>query len=177
MAAHRARPCQPPPARTGTDPPVLLSQALLDLFSASGTSLLPAWRSASEASPLPAWHSVAGPLAKHVIPTAFDSETGTLTLASATEAWLTQTRLLADRLTQRLNDVLGAGTVRHIRVVKRASSAVLPPPPTQHSPHAPLEPTAVPPDPAIQAALNRQAHQLPCEYDQFTLQGVRRPKP
>ncbi|WP_181360797.1 DciA family protein [Streptomyces sp. S1D4-14] len=105
----------------GRTPPVLLSQALLDLFSASGTS------------PLPAWHSVAGPLAQHVIPTAFDPETGTLTVASATEAWLTQTRLLADRLTQRLNDVLGAGTVRHIRVLKRASSAVLPPPPTPHS--------------------------------------------
>ncbi|PBC92785.1 uncharacterized protein DUF721 [Streptomyces sp. Ag82_O1-15] len=86
----------------GRTPPVLLSQALRDLFSASGTSLLWAWRSVSEASPLPDWHSVAGPLAKHVIPTAFDSETGTLTLASATEAWLTQTRILADRLTQRL---------------------------------------------------------------------------
>ncbi|MFF1604787.1 DciA family protein [Streptomyces mirabilis] len=161
----------------GRTPPVLLSQALRDLFSASGTSLLWAWRSVSEASPLPDWHSVAGPLAKHVIPTAFDSETGTLTLASATEAWLTQTRILADRLTQRLNDVLGAGTVRHIRVVKRASSAVLPPPPTPHSPHAPLEPTAMPPDPAIEAALNRQARQLPREPDQFTLRGVSRPKP
>ncbi|MGW1289947.1 DciA family protein [Streptomyces sp. NPDC002586] len=141
----------------GRTPPVLLARALLDLFAVS------------EASPLPAWHSVAGPLAKHVVPTAFDSETGTLTLAGAAAAWLTNTRLLADRLIQGLNDVLGSGTVRHIRLVKRDSSAVLPQLPVPDSPRAQPEPTTVPSDPAIEAALNRQARQLPRETDQFTL--------
>jgi hypothetical protein len=123
----------------------------------------------SEASPLPAWHAVAGPLAKHVAPTAFDSETGTLTLASASVAWLTNTRLLADRLMQGLNDMLGAGTVRHIHLVKRDPSTLLPLPPMPDSPRTPEPgPTTVPPDPAIEAALNRQARQLPRESHQFT---------
>ncbi|MEU8718573.1 DciA family protein [Streptomyces sp. NPDC048663] len=135
---------------------VLLARALFDLFSVS------------ETSPLPAWHAVAGPLAKHVIPTAFDSQTRTLTVAGASVAWLTQTRLLTDRLMQELNDVLGADTVRHIQLVKRDSYAVLPPPLASHSPPARPTPTVLPPNRAIEAALNRQAHQLRRAMDQFT---------
>ncbi|MFH8342993.1 DciA family protein [Streptomyces sp. AM6-12] len=123
-----------------------------------------------ETSPLPAWYSVAGPLAKHVAPTAFDSETGTLTLAGVSAAWLTSSRLLADLLVQRLNDVLGAGTVRHIRLVKREDPpTLLPPPPLPDSPRAQQpEVTTMPPDPAVEAALIRQAHQLPREARGFT---------
>lgn len=136
----------------GRTPPVLLAQALLDLLGVS------------EASPLPAWHSVAGPLATHVVPTAFDSETGTLTLAGASAAWLTNTRLLADRLLQGLNDVLGAGTVRQLHLVKRDPPTLLPLPRMPDSPRAPQPaPATVPSDPAIEAALHRQAHQLPRE--------------
>jgi hypothetical protein len=146
----------------GRTPPVLLARALLDLFAVA------------EASPLPAWHSVAGPLAKHVAPTAFDSETGTLTLAGTSAAWLTNVRLLADRLILGLNDVLGAGTVRHIRLVKRDPSTLLPPPPMPDTPRAPHpQPTTGSPDPAIEAALNRQAGQLPREAPR----GGERPKP
>lgn len=140
-------------------PPVLLAQALLDLFPVS------------EALPLPAWHSVAGPLTKHVVPTVFDSETGILTLAADSAAWLTQTRLLADGLVQGLNDVLGAGTVRHIRLVKGDQAAVLVLPPIPDSLRAQPKAASVPSDPAIEAALSRQARQLPREADQFTFQG------
>ncbi|AWT46827.1 MULTISPECIES: DciA family protein [Streptomyces] len=134
----------------GRTPPVLLARVLLDLFAVS------------EASPLPAWHSVAGPLAKHVVPTAFDSETGTLILAGTSAAWLTNTRLLADRLMQGLNDVLGAGSVRHIRLVKKAPSTLLALPPKPDSPRWPQQqPIPAPADPAIEAALNRQARHLP----------------
>lgn len=155
------------PRMRGRTPPVLLARALLDLFAVS------------EASPLPAWHSVAGPLAKHVVPTAFDSETGTLTLAGTSAAWLTNARLLADRLMQGLNDVLGAGTVRHIRLVKRDPSTVLPLLPMPDSRRAQPEPTTKPSDPAIEAALNRQAGQLPREAYQIPVHppAVRRPEP
>ncbi|MFF9090484.1 DciA family protein [Streptomyces sp. NPDC014991] len=149
------------PRVRGRTPPVRLARALLDLFAVS------------EVSPLPAWHSVAGPFAKHVVPTAFDSETGTLTLAGTSVAWLTNTRLLADRLMQGLNDVLGAGTVRQFQLVKRDPSTLLLLPPMPDSPRAPQpEPTTMPSDPAIEAALNRQARQLPCEKAQFVLAGV-----
>ncbi|MFI1354491.1 DciA family protein [Streptomyces sp. NPDC020898] len=142
----------------GRTPPVLLARVLFDLFAVS------------EASPLPAWHSVAGPLAEHVVPTAFDSETGTLTLAGTSVAWLTNARLLAGRLMQGLNDALGAGTVRHIRLVRRAPSTILPLPTMPDGPRASQpEPTTGPSDPAIEAALNRQARQLPREAVQFTL--------
>ncbi|MET9197111.1 DciA family protein [Streptomyces olivaceus] len=144
----------------GRTPPVLLARALLDLFAIS------------EVSPLPVWHSVAGPLAKHVVPTAFDSETGTLTLVGASVAWLTNTRLLADRLVQGLNDVLGAGTVRSLRLVRRESSTLLPLSPTPEQPYAPQpERIPVPSDPAIAAALSRQARQLPREVTHFTPPG------
>ncbi|ALC18361.1 DciA family protein [Streptomyces pristinaespiralis] len=147
----------------GRTPPVLLARVLLDLFAVS------------EASPLPAWHSVAGPLAQHVVPTDFDSETGTLTLAGPSAAWLTNTRLVADRLVQGLNDVLGAGTVRHIRLVKENPSQVPLLPPMPDSLRTPRpEPTTAPPDPAIEAALNRQARQLPCEADQPLLRWAGR---
>lgn len=127
---------------------------------------------------MPAWSSVAGPLARHVAPAAFDSETGTLTLAGSSTAWLTQTRLLADRLVRALNDVLGAGTVRQLRLVKKDPSTILPPPALAPVAVAVPEnlrvqpkPAALPPDPAIEAALNRQSRQLPCEPRQFTLPG------
>ncbi|MDL5205301.1 DciA family protein [Streptomyces sp. ALI-76-A] len=144
----------------GRTPPVLLGRALLDLFPAA------------EVSPMPAWSSVAGPLARHVAPAAFDSETGTLTLAASSVAWLTQTRLLADRLVRALNDVLGAGTVRQLHLVKKAPSTILPPPPpAPECLRVQPKPAVLPPDPAIEAALNRQAHQLPREATQFTHPG------
>ncbi|MFE6520906.1 DciA family protein [Streptomyces sp. NPDC057794] len=146
------------PRVRGRTSAVLLARVLLDLFAVA------------EVSPLPAWHAVAGPLAKHVTPTAFDSETGTLTLASASVAWLTNTRFLADRLMQELNDMLGAGTVRQIHLVRRAPSTLQPLPPMPDSPRTPRpEPTTGTPDPAIEAALNRQARQLPREAEQITL--------
>lgn len=151
-----------PRRRRGRTPPVHIAQALLDLF---------AW---TEAPPLPAWASVAGPLARHVNPTAFDRHSGTLTLACDSTAWATQTRHLAPALVARLNEELGPGTVRQIRVVKTASSAPLPPFPVEEGRcrRSPQRLTPTPdPDPVVRAALERQNGQLPREVPPFTHRG------
>ncbi|MFG2440845.1 DciA family protein [Streptomyces sp. NPDC048508] len=127
----------------------------MDLFDVPGTS------------PLPARDSVAGSLAKHVVSTAFDSGTGTLTVAGTSTAWLTQVRLLAGPLVQRLNEELGAGTVRCIRAVKSDPYA-LPALPSM-LPDSACAPQ--PSDPAIKAAFIGQARQLPREKAHFILPG------
>ncbi|MFI9176109.1 DciA family protein [Streptomyces lincolnensis] len=135
----------------GYTPAVHIAQALLDLFAGL------------DMSPLPAWQSVAGPMARHVHPTAFDAETGTLTLASSSAAWLTNIRLCADALVQRLNAELGPGAVRVLRLVKRDSSAPLLPGDAPEGAPRLLRQPVLTPDPAVRAALQRQAHQLPRE--------------
>lgn len=133
----------------GRTPPVALSVALLELF-------------APVLSPLPVWNQVAGDdLSKHIVPTSFDSETGTLTLIGTSVAWLTLTRVLTPALMQKLNEVLGEGTVRRIRIARRTFSPALPLPPVPGGLRTRREERVVPPDPGIEAALNRQARQLP----------------
>ncbi|MEV5876982.1 DUF721 domain-containing protein [Streptomyces sp. NPDC052101] len=147
----------------GRTPPVQLGKALLEMFSEHGL-----W-SETEATLLNCWLSVAGPMVGHVDLAGFDRESGTLTLCESSTAWITQVKLLTDALIQRINVELGSQTVRRIRLVKRDPTG--PPPPSALPPPAlpggtrarRWQPAPPLPDPAIQAAVQRQRQCLPHE--------------
>ncbi|MFJ8661402.1 DUF721 domain-containing protein [Streptomyces sp. NPDC093795] len=66
------------------------------------------------------WPQIVGEdLAKHCVPLKFDDEPDArvLTVQCDSTAWATQLRLLAPKLVARLNEDLGHGTVRVIKVV------------------------------------------------------------
>ncbi|MFB7515625.1 DUF721 domain-containing protein [Streptomyces sp. NPDC056144] len=66
------------------------------------------------------WPQIVGEdLAKHCVPVKFDDEPDArvLTVQCDSTAWATQLRLLAPRLVARLNEDLGHGTVRLIKVL------------------------------------------------------------
>ncbi|MFJ9797878.1 DciA family protein [Streptomyces sp. NPDC101145] len=66
------------------------------------------------------WPQIVGEdLAKHCVPLRYDEDPDerVLTVQCDSTAWATQLRLLASRLVARLNEDLGHGTVRHIRVL------------------------------------------------------------
>ncbi|GFH36657.1 DUF721 domain-containing protein [Streptomyces pacificus] len=66
------------------------------------------------------WPQIVGEdLARHCVPLRFDEDPGqrVLTVQCDSTVWATQLRLLAPRLVARLNEALGQGTVRVIRVL------------------------------------------------------------
>ena len=66
------------------------------------------------------WARIVGPeLAEHTAPQKFDE--GELTVAADSTAWATQLRLLAGTLVRRLNEELGNGSVRRVKVVGPSS--------------------------------------------------------
>lgn len=66
------------------------------------------------------WPGIVGPeLARHTRPERF--EDGELTVIADSNAWAQQVRLLASQLVRRLNEELGHGTVRRVKVVGPAS--------------------------------------------------------
>lgn len=66
------------------------------------------------------WPGIVGPeLAEHTRPERF--EDGELTVAADSTTWATQLRLLASTLVRRLNEELGHGTVRKVKVVGPSS--------------------------------------------------------
>ena len=66
------------------------------------------------------WPRIVGPeLAEHTRPEKF--EEGELTVAADSPAWATQLRLLAGTLVRRLNEELGDGTVRRVKIVGPSS--------------------------------------------------------
>ncbi|WP_344273114.1 DUF721 domain-containing protein [Actinomadura napierensis] len=66
------------------------------------------------------WAGIVGPeLAEHTRPERF--EDGELTVAADSTTWATQLRLLSSTLVRRLNEELGHGTVRRVKVVGPAS--------------------------------------------------------
>jgi predicted nucleic acid-binding Zn ribbon protein len=66
------------------------------------------------------WPQIVGPeLAEHTAPQTF--EDGVLVVAADSTSWATQLRLLAANLVKRLNEDLGHGTVRRVKVVGPAS--------------------------------------------------------
>ncbi|MEU5839800.1 DciA family protein [Streptomyces diacarni] len=63
------------------------------------------------------WPQLVGPqVAQHCEPQRYDEEERTLSVRCDSTAWATQLRLLAPRLVARLNEDLGQGTVRMIKV-------------------------------------------------------------
>ena len=63
------------------------------------------------------WPQLVGPdVARHCEPVRYDEEERTLLVRCDSTAWATQLRLLAPRLVARLNEDLGQGTVRVIKV-------------------------------------------------------------
>ncbi|UNZ21865.1 DUF721 domain-containing protein [Streptomyces sp. 891-h] len=63
------------------------------------------------------WPQLVGPeVAQHCEPQRYDEEERTLLVRCDSTAWATQLRLLAPRLVARLNEDLGQGTVRMIKV-------------------------------------------------------------
>ncbi|GGS09380.1 MULTISPECIES: DUF721 domain-containing protein [Streptomyces] len=141
--------------RRGRTPAVPLGQALREMFARRG--LL----TEAETQMITRWRAIVGPIATHVHLAGFDPDTGTLTLCGASTAWNTQVKLLGDALIRRINEELGSQAVRRLRVVKRDSPFYGLPP---DSPLGPLQPRTVrEPDPATQAALDRQTADMPGE--------------
>ncbi|MGH3328692.1 MAG: DUF721 domain-containing protein, partial [Streptomycetales bacterium] len=71
------------------------------------------------------WAEVVGPdVAAHCVPERFDD--GELVVRTDSTAWATQVRFLAPRLVHRLNDELGQGTVRRVKVLGPARSSASP---------------------------------------------------
>lgn len=63
------------------------------------------------------WPEIVGPeVAGHCVPEHFDEEAQVLAVRCSSTAWATQLRLLAPQLVSRLNQDLGRGTVRSLRV-------------------------------------------------------------
>jgi predicted nucleic acid-binding Zn ribbon protein len=63
------------------------------------------------------WPQIVGEdLAKHCVPQRYDEDARVLTVSCDSTAWATQLRLLAPQLVARLNEDLGHGTIRLIKV-------------------------------------------------------------
>jgi predicted nucleic acid-binding Zn ribbon protein len=103
--------------RARRDDPQPLGTAIDGLLDSRG------WReAASVASVFGRWAEIVGPdLAAHTTPGSL--EDGELTVTADSTAWATQVRLLAANLVRRLNDDLGDGAVRRVRVRGPSSAA------------------------------------------------------
>ncbi|MEU7895355.1 DUF721 domain-containing protein [Nonomuraea sp. NPDC049152] len=96
-------------ARDAADPQ-LFGKAITDLLAARGWE-----RSAAVGGVFGRWPEIVGPdLAAHTKPEHF--EDGEVVIAADSTAWATQVRLLARTLIRRLNEELGEGTVKKVKV-------------------------------------------------------------
>ncbi|RAY14699.1 DUF721 domain-containing protein [Actinomadura craniellae] len=109
-----ARPARPRDTGRGGDPRAFGS-AIRDLMADRG------WEQrAAMGGVFGNWAGIVGrDLAEHTRPERF--EDGELTITADSTAWATQLRLLAATLVRRLNEELGDGTVRRVKVVGPAS--------------------------------------------------------
>lgn len=100
---------RPPRAHRSRDP-LLIGQAVDDLLAERG------WEDDSAIATLvTGWAQIVGPeLADHVTPAAFTD--ATLVLQAESTSWATQVRLLLPDLQRVIDDQVGAGVVRQIRV-------------------------------------------------------------
>jgi predicted nucleic acid-binding Zn ribbon protein len=96
--------------RQRRDDPEALTAAIAGLIDARGWQL-----AAAAGSVFGRWEQIVGPeLAAHTRPDGFAD--GEVTVIADSTAWATQVRLLAGTLVRRLNDELGDGAVRRVKV-------------------------------------------------------------
>ncbi|MBB2912738.1 putative nucleic acid-binding Zn ribbon protein [Streptosporangium becharense] len=97
------------PRRDAGDPQ-LLGRAITDLLAARG------WEQpVAVGGVFGRWHQIVGPdMAAHTRPESFAD--GEVVVVADSTAWATQVRLLAKTLVRRLNEELGDGTVRLVKV-------------------------------------------------------------
>ncbi|MFG1709308.1 DUF721 domain-containing protein [Nonomuraea sp. M3C6] len=105
----RREPRRKGPCRENGDPQ-LFGRAIADLLADRGWE-----RSAAVGGVFGRWVDIVGPdLAAHTKPESFDD--GEVLIAADSTAWATQVRLLARTLVRRLNEELGDGTVKKVKV-------------------------------------------------------------
>jgi predicted nucleic acid-binding Zn ribbon protein len=116
-ASADSAPARRPGRRPRRDDPEPLNAAIGGLIDARG------WREAAAVgSVFGRWAEIVGPdLAEHTRPESLAD--GELTVTADSTAWATQVRLLAAHLVRRLNDELGGGSVRRVRVRGPAGAA------------------------------------------------------
>ncbi|WP_433498795.1 DUF721 domain-containing protein [Sphaerimonospora sp. CA-214678] len=97
------------PRRDSGDPQ-LFGRAIRDLLADRGWE-----QSAAIGGVFGRWREIVGPgLAEHTRPESFAD--GEVVVTADSTAWATQVRLLATTLVRRLNEELGDGTVKHVKV-------------------------------------------------------------
>ncbi|WP_283139533.1 DUF721 domain-containing protein [Rhizohabitans arisaemae] len=96
--------------RRDSGDPQLLGRAIADLLADRG------WEEpAAVGGVFGRWKEIVGPeLAVHTVPESFSD--GEVLITADSTAWATQVRLLAANLVRRLNEELGEGTVRRVKV-------------------------------------------------------------
>ncbi|MGW2490076.1 DUF721 domain-containing protein [Streptomyces sp. NPDC001606] len=99
-------------ARADGRDPMALGAAINRLISERG------WETpAAVGGVMGRWPQIVGEdLAKHCVPQRYDEDERVLTVQCDSTAWATQLRLLAPELVRRLNEDLGHGTVRLLKV-------------------------------------------------------------
>jgi len=113
-AARRGRLPRQEPRRKGrrrdSSDPQPFGRAIRDLLAARGWE-----RSAAVGGMFGRWVEIVGPeMAAHTAPESF--EDGEVVVVADSSAWATQVRMLATTLIRRMNEELGEGTVRRVRV-------------------------------------------------------------
>ncbi|MFD6414913.1 DUF721 domain-containing protein [Streptomyces sp. NPDC060194] len=100
-------------ARADGRDPQPLGQAITRLITERG------WEApAAVGGVMGRWPELVGEkLADHCVPQTYDEDTRVLTVLCSSTAWATELRLLAPQLVARLNQDLGQGTVRLIKVL------------------------------------------------------------
>ncbi|MDH2425570.1 DciA family protein [Sphaerisporangium sp. TRM90804] len=106
----RSEPRRRSSARRDTADPQLFGRAIRELLSDRG------WEQpVAVGGVFGRWHEIVGPdLAAHTKPESFAD--GEVLVVADSTAWATQLRLLASSLVRRLNEELGDGTVRRVKV-------------------------------------------------------------
>lgn len=95
---------------SGRRTPVPLAVTVVELLERRGVP------TPAAAAVVTRWPQIVGPVvAAGLQAVAFDADTGTLSLQTASSAWLVQARLLTDQLIEQVNQQLGTDTIRALR--------------------------------------------------------------
>ncbi|MFJ2629009.1 DciA family protein [Streptomyces sp. NPDC087532] len=165
-SAQKPKRWMSPVPRDGRDP-VGLGQAIVGLIADR------AWETpAAGGSVLDQWPAIAGGLARHVAAMSFDGETGRLDLQPESPAYATHLKFEANSLISKANEVVRAGTVKTIRVLRPGPVGPTPAPPVgdeakaEHPPQVRSEPRKDSPQGYLDAI-----------YEVRSLRSTRQPNP